>query len=58
VASHRLDLQELLVRVDRAQNIGMANVIDENFHNSDVENEKPLPSPTRSFASVVTAIGV
>jgi hypothetical protein len=42
VASHRRDLPEranfLLVHVDRAQNIGMANVIDENFHNSHVEN--------------------
>jgi hypothetical protein len=42
VASHRLDLQEpanfLLVRADRAENIGMADVIDEKVRNSHVGN--------------------
>jgi putative ABC transport system permease protein len=55
-----VDLQEranfLLVRVDRAENMGLvANVIDENFHNSDAETETTTESD--SLANVVTAIG-
>jgi hypothetical protein len=56
VASHRLDLQEranfLLVRVDRAQNIGTAKVIDENFHNSDVETETSTKSDSLAHQRV------
>jgi len=54
------DIQEranfLVVRVDRAENMGLvANVIDENFHNSDAETETATESD--SLANVVTAIG-
>ena len=55
-----VDIQEraqfLSVRVDRAENMGLvANLIDENFHNSDAETETTTESD--SLANAVTAIG-